>query len=48
MEMGGQFHLDLGGQFAWIFQHTGIKLQTLQYGWVNMQEFSANLQKQKK
>ena len=19
MEMGGQFHLDLGGQFAWIF-----------------------------
>jgi len=25
MEMGGQFHLDLGGQFAWIFQ--GVKQQ---------------------
>ena len=26
MEMGGQFHLDLGGQFAWIFQLEGLLL----------------------
>jgi len=26
MEMGGQFHLDLGGQFAWIFHKGSVEL----------------------